>query len=258
MRAARELAGGDSRRIIVQRDGSVLVANPAALELGRPPALGECQGTARANSLPQARGRLDVGRGDACRPGCRRPRAGSLVPLVWHGPGGAARRKEAAVVKSLIIKLPKKLSREAAARLGSERVAPGQAVPLHPEVASRATVGQLRRPGQRDPLRTVVPVPRASREGAGQAELLPLPGRLHDGIRCPTGSRPRSRSMGASLLLTTSDLAARGSVRLPQANSASPRAAGRPLGWSSKTSCRHRDVLPSWKLDPHPPELRSA
>ena len=40
-----------------------------------------------------------------------------MVPLVWHGPGGAARRREAAAVKSLVIKLPKKLSREAAARL---------------------------------------------------------------------------------------------------------------------------------------------
>jgi hypothetical protein len=30
MRAARELAGGDSGRIIVQRDGSVLVANGRA------------------------------------------------------------------------------------------------------------------------------------------------------------------------------------------------------------------------------------
>ena len=46
-----------------------------------------------------------------------------LVPLVWHGPGALpAERKEAAAVKSLVIKLPKKLSREAAARLGSERV----------------------------------------------------------------------------------------------------------------------------------------
>ena len=99
MRAARELAGGDSRRIIVQRDGSVLVANPAALELGRPPALGECQGTARANSLPQARGRLDVGRGDACRPGCRRPRAGDFGPvgLAWargRCPPKGGRRRE--------------------------------------------------------------------------------------------------------------------------------------------------------------------
>ena len=31
-----------------------------------------------------------------------------MVPLVWHGPGGAARRKEAAAAKSLVIKLPKK------------------------------------------------------------------------------------------------------------------------------------------------------
>ena len=36
--------------------------------------------------------------------------------------------------------------------------------------APRATVGQLRRPGQRDPLRTVVPVPRASREAAHDGE----------------------------------------------------------------------------------------
>ena len=41
-------------------------------------------------------------------------------------------------MKSLVIKLPKKLSREAAARLGSERVAPGQAVPLHPEAVAFA------------------------------------------------------------------------------------------------------------------------
>ena len=41
-------------------------------------------------------------------------------------------------MKSLVIKLPKKLSREAAARLGSERVAPGQAVPLHPEAVASA------------------------------------------------------------------------------------------------------------------------
>ena len=40
-------------------------------------------------------------------------------------------------MKSLVIKLPKKLSREAA-RLGSERVAPGQAVPLHPEAVAFA------------------------------------------------------------------------------------------------------------------------
>jgi hypothetical protein len=66
------------------------------------------------------------------------PGPAPLVPLVWHGPGGAARRKEAAAVKSLVIKLPKKLSREAAVRLGSERVAPGQAVPLHPEAVAFA------------------------------------------------------------------------------------------------------------------------
>ena len=41
-------------------------------------------------------------------------------------------------MKSLVIKLPKKLSREAAARLGRERVAPGQAVPPHPEAVAFA------------------------------------------------------------------------------------------------------------------------
>lgn len=41
-------------------------------------------------------------------------------------------------MKSLVIKLPKKLSREAAAHLGSERVAPGQAVPLHPKAVAFA------------------------------------------------------------------------------------------------------------------------
>ena len=66
------------------------------------------------------------------------PGPAPLVPLAWHGPGGAARRKEAAAIKSLVIKLPRKLSREAAARLGSERVAPGQAVPPHPEAVAFA------------------------------------------------------------------------------------------------------------------------
>ena len=36
MRAARELAGGDSGRIIVQRDGSVLVANRPRLSWAAP------------------------------------------------------------------------------------------------------------------------------------------------------------------------------------------------------------------------------
>src|ERR1017187_7427594 len=99
MRAARELAGGDSGRIIVQRDGSVLVGH----------------GGVQADS------------------GGRGP---DLDQLPGEHPGGAARRKEAAAVKSLVIKLPKKISREAGGPLGSARVGPGPAGPLPPEAGA--------------------------------------------------------------------------------------------------------------------------
>ena len=56
MRAARELAGGDSGRIIMQRDGSVLVANRPRL---RPGALPAClDGFTTVSVVLQAHGRI--------------------------------------------------------------------------------------------------------------------------------------------------------------------------------------------------------
>jgi len=54
MRAARELAGGDSGRIIVQRDGSVLVANRPRVKM-------------RAGAGPGRRGPLPRPGGGLCR-----------------------------------------------------------------------------------------------------------------------------------------------------------------------------------------------